>query len=172
MTPVIEPPLRPVNGSDEIRRTAWPASKPAVEVRHRCEVVATTRQGVVEQLVAILEAEGFFVSKKTAWEKTTDFRKRLNNLSHEALHRALNHPACPPVELHRARAGKGQLLAINSNPVFEAFLVALRGKTPARVPGVRTWEPKTTLAQGRPSRRKPAHLLKRARMKGPKRNYA
>lgn len=162
------------NGSDEIRPTAWPAHKPSVEVRHRCEVVATTREGVVEQLVAILGAEGYFVSKKITWEKTGEFRKRLN-LNHEALVHILESPVCPPVELHRGKGrqgAKGQLLAISSNPVFEAFVLALRGKTPKRIPGVKTWKPKTTIAEGRPSRRKPAHLLKRARMRGPKRNYA
>ncbi len=162
-----------LNGSADsggmIHKTACDATQPAVQVRFRCEVIATTREGVIDQLTEILGREGYFVSKKVAWEKTTDFRKRLDDLSHEALHRALNHPSCPDVELHRARGGSGQLLAINSNPVFEAFVVALRGKTPS--PRVRTWKPKTTIAEGRPSRRKPADKLQRARMRGPKRNY-
>lgn len=139
MTQPLAPPSRPTNGSEEIRRTAWPADKPTVEVRHRCEVVATTRAGVVAQLVAILEAEGFFVSKKVKWEKTGEFRKRIN-LAHDALQRILASPLCPPVELHRGRGPKGrqgQLLAINSNPVFEAFVLALRGKTPDRPPSAK-----------------------------------
>jgi hypothetical protein len=155
------------SGSGMIRPTAWPAHKPAVEVRHRCEVVATTRQGVIDQLIEVLNVEGYFVSKKVQWEKTSAFRKRLDGMCHEALHRALRHPACPPVELHRARGGSGQLLAINSNPVFEAFILALRGKKQERKPP----SPRT-IAEGRPSRRKPANQLQRSRMRGPKRNYA
>jgi hypothetical protein len=150
------------NGSGMIRPTAWPSHKPSVEVRHRCEVVATTRQGVIDQLVEVLSAEGYFVSKKVAWEKTGEFRKRMN-LNHEALLHILESPVCPPVELHRGKGWEGQkgrLLAISSNPVFEAFVVALRGKTPDR-----------SAPKPRPSRRKPAHLLKRARMHGSKRNY-
>lgn len=153
------------NGSSDrgmIHKTAWDAAAPAVQVRFRCEVVSTTRQGVVDQFVAVLEAEGYFVSKKVAWEKTGDFRKRMK-LAHDALQRILASPVCPPVELHRGRGQKGrqgQLLAINSNPVFEAFVAAARGKSPDRPP----WK--------RKSRAKAAHLLQRARMRGPKRNYA
>lgn len=155
-----------LNGDSDgglIHKTAWEAAAPAVQVRFRCEVVSTTREGVLDQLAEILGGEGYFVSKKVTWEKTGEFRKRLN-LNHEALVNVLESPVCPPVELHRGKGregAKGQLLAISSNPVFEAFVVALRGKTPDRKP------PKP-----RRSRKKPEHLLQRARMAGPKRNYA
>jgi hypothetical protein len=142
-----------------IHRTAWDAAAPTVQVRFRCEVVSTTREGVIEQLAEVLGREGYFVSKKVAWEKNGDFRRRMN-LNHEAFRKILDSPVCPPVELHRGN-GRKQILAINSNPVFEAFVVAIRGKTPAP----RTPKP-------RRSRRKPAHLLQRARMAGPKRNFA
>src|SRR5207253_6423529 len=102
--------------SGMIRRTAWPSNRPTVEVRHRCEVVATTRQGVIDQLVEVLSAEGYFVSKAVKWEKTCEFRKRMR-LAHDALQRILASPVCPPVELHRGRGQKGRklgpILAIN-----------------------------------------------------------
>lgn len=172
MTQPLDPPIRPVNGSgDMIHKTAWDAARPVTEVRFRCEVVSTTREGVIDQLAEILGGEGYFVSKKVAWEKTGEFRKRMN-LAHEALQRILASPVCPLVELHRGRGQKGrqgQLLAINSNPVFEAFVVAARGKKPER-----TKKPRSprTVAEGRPSRRKPANQLQRSRMRGPKRDYA
>lgn len=152
------------NGSaDMIHERRYATAAPAVQVRFRCEVVSTTREGVLDQFAEILGREGYFVSKKVVWEKTVDFRKRVG-LAHDALHRILKLPVCPPVEVHRARNGKGPLLAINSNPVFEAFVAAAKGKTPDRIGP----HPKYK----RPSRRKPARLLKRARMAGPKRNYA
>ena len=139
----------------------------AIAIRYSISIEAPTRQGVIDQLAETLSAEGYFVSKKVAWEKNGEFRKRMN-LSHEAFRKVLASPVCPPVELHRG-SGRKQILAINSNPVFEAFVVAIRGKKPTRA---KTWKPKLTIAEGRPSRRKPTHLLKRARMAGPKRNYA
>lgn len=141
------------NGAEAgmIHKTAWEAAMPAVQVRFRCEVVSTTREGVIDQLSEILGREGYLVSKKVAWEKIGAFRKRMN-LAHDALHRILASRNCPPVELERGNARK-QLLAINSNPIFEAFVVALRGKKPARPP------------YKRKSRAKPAHLLQRARQR-------
>lgn len=156
--------------SGEIQRVAWPANQPLTDVRFRVEFVAPTRDGLIEQLAEFMRAEGYFVSKKIAWEKTGEFRKRVN-LGHDALQRILASPVCPPVELHRGRGREGvqgQLLAINSNPVFEAFVVALRGKKPEREKKPRRTP---TVAEGRPSRRKPAQLLQRARMNGNKRSY-
>jgi hypothetical protein len=141
----------------------------AIAIHYSISIEAPTRQGVIDQLAEILGAEGYFVSKKVAWEKTGEFRKRMK-LPHKAFQKILASPVCPHVELHRGR-GRKQILAINSNPVFESFVLAIRGKTPKRTPGVKTWKPKNTIAEGRPSRRKPAHLLKRARMAGSKRNY-
>jgi hypothetical protein len=162
------------DGGGMIHKTAWDAAAPAIHVRFRCEVVSTTREGVLDQLTEILGHEGYFVSKKITWEKTGEFRKRMN-LNHEALVNALESPVCPPVELHRGKGregAKGQLLAISSNPVFEAFVVALRGKTPTRAPAGHAKPRRTpSVAEGRPSRRKPADKLQRARMRGPKRNY-
>jgi hypothetical protein len=157
----------------EVHKVAWPANQPLTDVRFRVEFVASTRDGLIEQLAEFMGAEGYFVSKKIAWEKTGDFRKRMN-LAVEGLQRILASPLCPPVELHRGRGcngHQGKLLAINSNPLFEAFVVALRGTTPKRVKGVRKPRGPKTIAEGRPSRRKPASELRRARMHGPKRNY-
>ena len=156
-----------MNGA--IQRVAWPANQPLTEVRFRVEFIAPTRDGLIEQLANFMGEEGYFVSKKVEWEKIGSFRKRMK-LAHEALHKILASPQCPPVELHRGSARK-QLLAINSNPVFEAFVVALRGKKPERAKGVRKKRRSPTIADGRPSRRKPENQLQRRRMAGPKRNY-
>jgi len=157
-----------------IQEVAWPACQPKTETRFRCEVVSTTKEGLLDQFAEMMRAEGFFVAKAQEWEKTGEFRRRMN-LAHDALQRILASPLCPPVDLHRGRGRKGvqgQLLAISSNPAFEAFVVALRGKTPKRVKGVRKPRRTPTIAEGRPSRRKPASELQRARMHGAKRNYA
>jgi hypothetical protein len=130
----------------------------AIAIRYSLTIEAPTREGVIEQLVEILNAEGYFISKKVVWEKVGEFRKRLG-LAHEAFHKILRSPICPPVELHRA-GGRKQILAVCSNPVFEGFCLTIKGKKPDRP----KWK--------RKSRAKPAHLLKRARMAGPKRNYA
>jgi hypothetical protein len=151
--------------SGQIQRIAYPANQPLTEVRFRLEFIAPTKEGLIEQLAAFMEGEGFLVSRKVAWEKTGDFRKR-KELAHDALQRILTSPLCPPVELHRGRGRegiKGQLLAINSNPVFEAFVDALRGATPKRVRGVRKPRKTPSVLEGRPSRRKPDSELLRAR---------
>lgn len=154
------------NGSADnggmIHKTACDASAPAVQVRFRCEVVATTREGVIEQLAEILGVEGYYVSKKVAWEKVGAYRKRIG-LGHRMFHHLLKHPACPPVELLHG-SGRKQVLALNPNPVFEAFVVAVKGKRPApRDPNAPPRRKHKTIAEGRPSRRKPDHLLKRPR---------
>jgi hypothetical protein len=159
--------------SDGIQRVAWPAAAPLTEVRFRCEVVSTTKEGLLDQFAEMMRAEGFFVAKAQEWEKTGEFRKRMN-LAHDALQRILASPLCPPVDLHRGRGRngvQGQLLAISSNPAFEAFVVALQGKTPKRVKGVKTKRRTPTIAEGRPSRRKPENQLQRRRMNGAKRSY-
>jgi hypothetical protein len=56
-----------------IHKTAWDAAAPAVHVRFRCEVVSTTREGVLEQLAEILGGEGYFVSKKIAGKRPATF---------------------------------------------------------------------------------------------------
>ncbi len=138
-----------------IHQTGWPADRPSVEVRFRCEVVAVKRAELIEQLAEILREEGFFVAPAQKWEKKIALLSRLQ-LQHEAFDRIVAHPSCPPVDIDRANGGRGRVVAVSSNPLFEAFVDAHRGrKYPPRQP--------LTIAEGRPSRAKPDAELKRNR---------
>src|SRR5437588_8399415 len=97
----------------------------AIAIRHSITIEAATRQGVIDQIAEILGAEGYFVSKKVAWEKVGAFLRRLD-LDHRKFHQLLKHPSCPPVELMHG-SGRKQILALNPNPVFEAFCLAVKG---------------------------------------------
>jgi hypothetical protein len=104
--------------------------------------------------VARLREHGYSVlPPNQRWEKTQDFIKRLK-ISGAHFRRCIEHPHRPNLLVFPSTDRVQELL---SNADFEAFVLRNKNRPPS------TWK--------RASRKKPAHLLKRARMAGPKRNY-
>jgi hypothetical protein len=136
----------------------------AIEFRTLLQVGGVAHEkALTEFAIRHLTERGYNVSNPAEkWETPGELIKRLG-ICYETFYRGLNREGRPNVMVRRtagaqSRTGTGRIRDICSNAAFDEFL--LRGRN----------RPKSTWK--RKSRKKPAHLLKRARMNGPTRSYA
>lgn len=128
----------------------------AAPVQISLKIEAPNEAALLAWAIMHLEAHGYSV-QAPKWETPGEFHYRLG-VGCEAIGRALRRDGCPNVALRRANGGKGRIAEICSNEHFEAFVLRYKNRPKA--------EPRQ-----RPSRKKPADQLQRARMNGPVRSF-
>jgi hypothetical protein len=130
-------------------------------VRVSLAIDAPNDAALLEWAIKHAEQHGYSVRPPNEkWENVTDYCKRLGVHS-QTLKRAIEHPKRPNVIFFQGESGR--LLELASNADFDAFVLRYKNRLKSLA--------KRTIAEGRPSRRKPASELQRARMAGPKRSY-
>jgi hypothetical protein len=158
MTEVLENPHVAANNARNLPR-AVPSPDP--EIRLTLSVKAGSESVLTEFCIAHLRERGYAVTAPNEkWETPSEFNRRLE-IGYELIHRTLKRPGCPAVLIEYG-PGRGphnrRILGICSNPAFEAFVLQNKNRPKS------TWK--------RKSRCKPAHELKRSRMRGQVRNFA
>lgn len=132
-------------------------------VRISLSIDAPNEKALFDWAVKHLEERGYSVRPPNEkWETGSDFCRRLR-IHSQTFKRAADHPQRPNVIIFCGQSGR--ILELLSNPDFDAFVLRYKNRPKAK-------PYPTTIAEGRPSRRKPAHLLQRRRMNGDKRSFA